>query len=132
MIEVFAAFIARVREVAALDDTAVFDGRPLGVNLPPMYLCVFDMTPTYRDARLDASRGSGVHTFSVQHVGTDPDEVRFLVGQTTGLLIRHRLVVAGRTSTPLQKIAGQNITPDDPMAPQFYVATDVWRCALNI
>ena len=132
MIEVFAAFLARVREVAALDDTAVFDGRPLGVNLPPMYLRVFDSTPSYRDPRLDASRGAGVHTFSVQHVGTDPDEVRFLVAQTTALLLRHRLIVGGDSSTPLQKIGAQNITPDDPMAPQFYTATDVWRCALNV
>lgn len=131
MIEVFAAFIARVREVAALDGTAVFDGRPLGVNLPPMYLRVFDMTPTYRDGRLDASSGSAVHTFSLMHVGTDPDEVRFLVGQTTALLLRHRLSTADEISTPLRKIGAQNVTPDDPMSPQMYSATDVWRCSFS-
>lgn len=130
MIAEFAAFRARVESVPTL---AVFDTQiEPGEERPPLYVVLFDQTP--RDAlyALDARSKQSIHTYPLMAVGSSPGEVRWVIGQVSGALRRHRLVVGERKSTPLRKISSSQINPDKAATVQpSYTATDVWRCAFD-
>lgn len=107
-----------------------FDGEVAGA--PGRYVVAYLTTPQGVGARLSADVPKARFLLTTLCVGDTPNECRWAVEYVHEVLIRQRLVVAGRECSPfLPPGQPSQVRRDDTLKPPAWIATDVWPFTSN-